>query len=293
MIRYRAAALAFKAFSANAVTRSCYRTLGNRLKDRATVDVDGYVRDASWILSRIQGDRPISHAAEIGTGWMHFYGIVLALSGIPQVDLYDVWDNRQLQRLKRAFRGFERYFDALPIKAYARESAMVKLDAISSATSFEEIYERLGLRYSLEPLSPGSYDLVCSMDVIEHVYADDLRGFVERLFRSLAPGGLSLHHIGLDDHLAHYDRHASPKEYLSIPENCWRLWYENRVQYFNRVPVHILRTLFEEAGFEPIETSVTMKASALNGLRIAPQFRDQPEESLQAVRGYFVHRKPG
>jgi SAM-dependent methyltransferase len=291
MIRYQAAALALKAFSTNSTTRAVYRTLGNRLKDHASVDIDSYVQKAAWLLMRLPSTT-ISRAAEIGTGWMHFYGIVLALSGVKEVDLYDVWDNRQLQRLKRAFCGLERNFSALGIPDYEQAAALSKLDAISRAKSFADIYTALGLSYSLASVCRRDYDLVCSMDVLEHVDADLLPGLIRHIYSSLRPGGISLHQIGLDDHLAHYDRHASTKQYLSISEDYWQRWYANRVQYFNRVPVDALRRIFLEAGFEQIECSVTIDKLALEGIEIAPQFRDQPKESLLAVRGYFVHRRP-
>ncbi|HEY3778784.1 MAG TPA: methyltransferase domain-containing protein [Rhizomicrobium sp.] len=292
MIRYQAAALALKAFSAGAPARTCYRWLGNQLRDGGTIDVDSYAAKAAWLISSVGDMRRVGVAAEIGTGWIHFYGIVLSLAGVPRVDLHDVWDNRQLLRLKRAFYGFENRLGDIGIPKSEHASAKRKLKVIAETSNFEEIYRELGLNYWVAPIKPKNYDLVCSVDVIEHVDANALPSFIRTMYDALAAGGLSLHQIGLDDHLTHYDPCASTKQYLAIPERRWRRWYQNRVQYFNRIPLERLRQMFVDARFEVIESSASIDERALDGLIVAPQFLGQSRESLLATRAYFIHRKP-
>ncbi len=284
--------MALKAFSVSASTRRLYRTLGNRFRLRGADDIAGYVRESAWIVSRAGDISRIEHAAEVGTGWMHFYGIAMALAGIPSIDLYDVWDNRQFLRAKAAFSNFDQHLSALAVCKTEQPAALRKLAAIAAAQNWSDIYESLGLSYSLGPVAHNRYDLVFSMDVVEHVYAHGIRSFIGSIYDALKPGGLSLHTIGLDDHLTHYDPSASQKQFLAFTDRQWRWLYENRVQYFNRIGYGELRSMFREAGFEEIECKAYLSEHALDGMLVAPQFRSLPKEDLLATRARFAHRKP-
>ena len=303
MIRYQAAAIALKLFSANASTRALYRRFGNAVGGRRTTDLGGsYAVRAAWLIGNLRGlgllDGGATSALELGTGWMHFYGIVLALAGLRRIDLYDQWDNRQFARLQRSFAEFETNFDALGLTQTERRTASDKLDVIRRAHSFQEFYSALGMRYvvdrhgDLDAFADDTYDIVCSLDVLEHVHIDYLETFVRALWRVTRPGGVSLHQIGLDDHLTHYDRRALTKQHAHYGDRIWNLRFANRVQYFSRVSYDHLRDLFRQAGFEEIACTTEQDAAAVDRRKLAPRFRAQTEESLLAVRAFFVHRKP-
>ncbi|MGH6876770.1 MAG: class I SAM-dependent methyltransferase [Rhizomicrobium sp.] len=303
MIRYQAAAIALKGFSANGATRALYRRLGNSLRGRQTTDLRGsYVERAAWLLENLrrQGllDGRSLRALEIGTGWMHFYGMILGVAGVRGIDLYDRWDNRQFLRLQRSFDGFECNFDALRLTEAEQRTASDVLAMIGRAGNFRELYAALGMRYVVEEqgnlasLADGTYDVVCSLDVLEHVHAAAVAGFIRSLYRVTKPGGISLHQIGLDDHLAHYDKSARKKQHAHFGDWSWYLRYANDVQYFSRVTYDDLRRMFRDAGFEEIACTSGQDPDAVDRRKVAPRFRQQSEESLFAVRGFFVHRKP-
>ena len=303
LIRYQAAAIALKLFSANRTTRTLYRHLGNSLRGRGITDLGGaYTDRAVWLFGNLRDlgllDGRSMSALEVGTGWMHFYGIVLALAGVPRVDLYDQWDNRQFARLQRSFANFDRFLGPFQLTEAERQGALAKLETIRRASSLPELYAALGMRYFVEEngdlcaLENSAYEVVCSTDVLEHVHLDALDAFVCSLYRVMKPGGVSLHQVGLDDHLTHYDRSASKKQYIQYGDRTWNFRYANSVQYFSRVTFDRLRASFRSAGFEEISCSCDQDESAVNQHRIAPRFRDQSEQSLFAVRGYLVHRKP-
>ena len=56
------------------------------------------------------------------------------------------------------------------------------------------------------------------------------------MYRSLKPGGYSIHQIGIDDHLTHFDSSQSPKKYISYSDNVWKLLFE-------KIPGPVLKAL--------------------------------------------------
>lgn len=227
------------------------------------------------------------------------FEIVAAVSGIEHVDLYDVWDNRQFNRCRNSFASFDQHFDEIGIAADRQALAAGKIARLRRASSFDDLYQGLGLRYFLDPegkLRPfetGSYDFICSMDVLEHVTYENVADYIKDLFRITKPGGYSLHQVGLDDHLTHNDKTTSAKEYLRFGELEWSLRFRNRIQYFSRVTHDELRRWFLEAGFEEVSITTEQNKEAVDRLSgVAPRFRDQSDESLYATRSLLVHRKP-
>ena len=311
MIRYQAAAIAFKLFSLNGVTRAAYRKLGNYLRNRQAAALPanylqdkGYTEKAAWLITRLRQfrllDKPSLRALEVGTGWMHYYGLTLALAADAKIDLYDVWDNRQFHRLRAAFRTLDPA--SLGLQPAEEERARQRLADVEQAQDFDSLYKALNkalnLNYHLDPggridrLPENEFDLLFSMDVLEHIHNSFIANSISSMYRVLKPGGLSLHQLGVDDHLAHYDRHASPKQYLQYDDTTWRLRFQNEVQYFNRVSLDDILRMFRKAGFELVDKATSQYPAPLETLKIAPRFADQSAESLNATRLYLVHRKP-
>jgi SAM-dependent methyltransferase len=298
MLKYQAVAVVLKALSLNAATRRSYRRLGNWRMNRAqSFDTEGYLLQSRRLVEQIRAHCSGGklRIAELGAGWTHFYGIAAALSTGASVDFYDVWDNRQFRRLGLAFRDPSRIAEGLNLSTpEAKEQAI----AVSTAGSFEDVYQALGARYVLDPggvlapLPSETYDAVFSMDVLEHVGADALADAIAGQFRILRPGGVAIHEIGVDDHLRHYDPRASKKQYLAYGDAEWRRRFENKVQYFNRVSFDRFRELFLAAGFEEVTARCDRGPEQLSGLRIDPSFHGQSQESLEAVRVFLVYRKP-
>jgi SAM-dependent methyltransferase len=300
MFRYQATALALKLFSATGQTRSAYRRMGNWRRNRSAASVHrDYLDNARWLLDVLRregflGGDPM-RALEIGTGWLHYYGTSLALSSGCEVDLYDVWDNRQFDRFAATFRDPAAIIDDLELNS---EAARRRAHMISKAEYFDDVYRALGMRYVVDPegelgqLPSGRYDVAFSVDVLEHVHSKSLARSISAMHRVLRPGGLAVHQIGVDDHLTHYDRRASLKQYLSYGPMEWKVRFANAVQYTNLASFDEFRALFAAAGFEELEASVERRPDQLEGVRIAKRFRSQTPESLEAVRLFLVYRKP-
>ena len=144
MIRYLAAAAALKMFSLNGLTRSGYRRLGNVLgqKKRRQQSIDAYVKRGDLLVDLVRKYDVLKDGGtlvELGTGWIHWFGLYLALhvEGNVSLELFDVWDNRQLDALKTAFaRLASRWEHDATVNATQRE----RLATIQTVKSFNELY---------------------------------------------------------------------------------------------------------------------------------------------------------
>ena len=96
------------------------------------------------------------------------------------------------------------------------------------------------------PYADGTFDVVWSSDVLEHVREPD--GTVGECFRVLRPGGLFLAAIDLRDHYF-LDDEERWLHCLSYPEWLWLAICSNRSSFVNRLRASEWRSLIERRGF--------------------------------------------
>ena len=263
MIKYVAVAAALKAFSVCPQSKALYRAIGNTVGSRRRTRrglPKSRIRRARRLLDLLEKHNAIHDSArllEVGTGWIHWESVFLRLFYDVDVTLYDVWDNRQLEPLKRYFAELDRLIDeevAIDPRRHQRVHGLLR--SISSVDSFSDLYSVLGFDYvvdtsgTLDCLPDESFDVVFSCNVLEHVAAAILPGFVQSFSRLLPPGGYSVHSIDMGDHLSYYDRRVSAKNYLTYSDSVWKRLFENEVQYFNRVQRSGWLSLFRNAEFQ-------------------------------------------
>ncbi len=299
MIRYTLAALALKTFSLNDTSRRLYRYLGNTYgarRRRSASDLDTRIAQGELLLelaNKYAAFHDGARALELGTGWLHWYSLYASLFYRMRFVGLDVWDNRQLDALLETARKLR---TALASKQGNASSALARLDRLIEARSFEELYERMGFEYVLEPdgsldgFADRSFDCIFSMHVLEHVPRGSVDALLANIYRTLSPGACTIHQIGIDDHLAHYDKKASSKQYLKYSDRTWRLLFDNDIQYMNRLQASEWAQRFEAAGFLPVERHA--KGRTVEGLRVHPQFRHLPAEDYGCTILTIVYRKP-
>ncbi len=236
---------------------------------------------------------------EVGTGWMHSESIFLRFLYDVKTVLFDVWDNRQLAGLKRYCSEIGCWIgDGLQLKAPQKERVHKVVRIVSAASCFEEIYEALGFRYvidrtgTLSQLQDGMFDFVYSVAVLEHVDRDVICDLSKDFYRVLKPGGMCLHIIDLEDHLMRFSRarNMCQKHYLSYSEKIWRLFFENKVQYFNRIQCFEWLEIMEKTGLELVE-KFTNKCNVDN-IVIAKDYRHLDAHDLECKTLIVLHRKP-
>jgi SAM-dependent methyltransferase len=297
MIRYAMAALALKTFSVNGVTKRIYRRLGNRFgaRWRQHASLDAYVQRGNLLVEMYRKHAPLQAADEIlelGTGWMHWYAVYLRLFFDVRVTTLDVWDNRQFTAFKACLSRLQARMD----RQAAPPAASAILGRVLASESFEEAYGVLGFDHVIVPdgslarFRDSSFCSVFSMHVLEHVRRDAVPSLLRHMYRTLKPGKITVHQIGIDDHLSHYDLRASHKQYISYPDWLWSALFENEVQYFNRLQMSDWIEAFRQAGFVLLDT--VAETTSLEGLRISPSFSHYTREDLACTIATLVLRRP-
>jgi SAM-dependent methyltransferase len=304
LVRYLLAASVLKAFSLTSVSRRIYRTLGNRLGQQRHAEVSATdIERGIWMRQTLAEIQPPlnerSAILEIGTGWTHFYAIYLRLFFSSRFTLFDVQDNRQLTALRGRFAHLARLLPGFsPGKTEQWQAAQELAEKVSCVPSFDELYQLLGMDYIIEldgrldRFRADSFDVVLSADVLEHVDRRFLDQTIRSIYRVLKPGGMSVHQIGIDDHLSHYAPNMSPKRYLRYSDRTWKFFFENRVQYFNRVQVPEFEDLFHASGLELVRSQVEKSPDTLMSLVCHAQYGKYDSEALRVTRYFIVHRKP-
>jgi cyclopropane fatty-acyl-phospholipid synthase-like methyltransferase len=292
VIKYGLAAAALKAASINDTTAKLYRQIGNALggKKRENTDLGIYLDRANLLLDlyrKYDRPQPGDRFLELGTGWMHFYAVFLRLFIDARMVTLDMWDNRQIGAFRACFARLR--------SMLTDPQAISTIDRVLQAQSFDELYRILDMQHvivpdgSLDQFPDGSLASVFSMHVLEHVPREVAPQLVRSIHRVLKPGRLTVHQIGIDDHLAHYDTTVNEKQYITYSEKTWSRWFANRVQGINRLQMSDWLRAFEQAGFELVE-KITL-STQLDGLRIAPQWAQYSREDLAVTNLTVVMRK--
>jgi len=302
MIKYHLTALALKSFSCCGPARGLYRGLGNWLgaRKRATGRVPDYYfervqRNVEMCL-KYGPIRPDDLVLELGTGWVHWEALTLRLFFDFHAVLYDVWDNRQLSALKNFVLQLE---ERLGQKGFLEGSdsdrARWLIRKIEAVSTLDDLYRLLGFRYILdncgllESLPRNTFRVVISAGVMEHIPSATASQFVSNMASLLVEGGLGIHSINIADHLYNYDPLASPKQYLTYSERQWKAWYQNDVQYINRIQRSDWLRLFAQAGFSLVEESGHY--ADLTGLRIHPRYQNLSQKDIECTHLVLVVRK--
>lgn len=301
MIKYCLSAMALKAFSSSYLAKRSYRALGNTLggKKRAVGQMPTHYLSRINRMLRIakaygvpkNGDRLL----ELGTGWLHWEAITTCLFFDVHGILFDVWDNRQMDGIKNYLIQLDNSLDKLDADNTQRARARKLILQILETNDFQSLYKLLGFEYVLDHrgtlnlFEKESFELVVSAGVLEHIYYKDASDFVFGIASLLKPGGYSVDSIIIRDHLFQYDSTVSPKHYLQYNNRIWKLFFENDVQYINRIQRSDWLRFYRKAGLVKVEEEV--ETVDLSGLKVASDFQKFDNNDLRCGVLKIVHRK--
>ena len=148
----------------------------------------------------------------------------------------------------------------------------------------------LGVAQLIDHRGDARLHRALSAGVLEHVDKDAVPAFVSEMYRILRPGGTALQSIDISDHLAHYDSSVSKKRYLSYSDRSWRLLFENKVQYINRIQRKEWMDLFRRAGFDVMEED--SRYVDIDNVEISSKYSRMSQADLGCTTLRVTFRKP-
>ncbi|GAU83459.1 hypothetical protein BIWAKO_03385 [Bosea sp. BIWAKO-01] len=196
-----------------------HRARGDKRVDRIAPGLATLIRDA---CGSVEGHSCL----EFGSGHLLSEALVFWLAGAARVVALDYYPLLRLRFARRAFVYADR--DALlralaPVApAVAVAERIARLDQLGNWTP--EALSELGIDYvapadfSRETEFAGSFDLVHSTSVLEHLPLAHSTAIVANVQAALCPGGVALHAIHLEDHL---DFRRNPLAFLAA-DTDWR-----------------------------------------------------------------------
>lgn len=134
-------------------------------------------------------------------------------------------------------------------------------------------------------LPAGSFDLITSTSVLEHVPAEDIPAILAECRRLLSPQGECSFCVDYTDHWAHFDGRISRLNFLRYDARTWAL-YNPPLQYQNRLRHSDYIGLFENAGFRI--TDIEIEDVDAPTFPVARDFASYGERDLRAALGWFT-----
>jgi SAM-dependent methyltransferase len=152
----------------------------------------------------------------------------------------------------------------------------------------------------MAPLNPAktglrgsSVDFIHSTDTLEHIPQQHILPILRECFRLLKPGGVISCMIDVQDHYAYFDKNLSPFNFYKYSPLAWKVFFNNRLQYQNRLRPDDYAALFKHAGFDVIniETEVAANRAKAKDVKIHPHFKYYSLPQLNITRCLVVAKK--
>jgi ubiquinone/menaquinone biosynthesis C-methylase UbiE len=160
----------------------------------------------------------------------------------------------------------------------------------------------LGVHYhapgdaSRSEVRDGALDFYFSVAVLEHVSVPAIKAMLREAHRTLRPGGLTYHVIGMFDHYTSVDPTITRVNFLKFNDFTWRILGQNKISFHNRLRESEFISLFEEAGFEVVDRRSEVcepSLKALETMRLSPKYRNFDKRDLATYGAIITAKKIG
>lgn len=236
-------------------------------------------------------------ALEIGTGWVPIAPLALRAAGASDVVTVDVQPLLRLEEVHATLLEVARALETGTLRSVNPKLADELRRALSEDhRSPEELLAACGVRALVGDIersgvTHSSIDVSVSNNTFEHVPGPDLLRIVRALARLQADGGASVHFIDLKDHYAGFDGQISVYNFLRYSERRWR-WYNNGLQYQNRLRASDYRALFADAGVDVFAELTEGDLDGLATVSRAAEFAGYSKEDAAVHSMWVGLRRP-
>jgi hypothetical protein len=257
------------------------------------------IRTTSRCGLQLQGARTL----EVGTGWIPTLPVGMHLLG-AQIHTYDHVRHLRAANLARLVDLYPKHLPSLAEAAHC-ETALLEeklrdlrrrqCDSVDGWLCPFEIHYHAPGDASQSRLPDGSLDLYLSIAVFEHVSVQAIKAMLREAFRTLRPGGLTYHVIGLFDHYTITDPSITRVNFLKYSDFTWRIIGQNKIQFHNRLRESEFVSLFQQAGFEIVDRQSAIddrSLKALETMRLSQRFRNFDKKDLATFGTILCARKP-
>jgi hypothetical protein len=192
---------------------------------------------------------------DVGTGWFHHDAFLLYLVGDYTIYLFDIMYKARLNWIKNYLEYLVSHQDLISNELkIPKETIKDKLDPLLSLKSIEEIYEKCHFIPAItkktdKPFLPEcSVDLMLSNCVLNHIPPSILGPELQALRKMLKKDGYMYHLLGHVDHWYFHDKSANMFNYYRYSDDYYRLFFENGIEYQNRMVKQEWLSFFSQSG---------------------------------------------
>ena len=245
------------------------------------------------------GQVPLAEAKvlELGTGWYPIVPVYFYLQGCHSFDSIDIYQWLKAENYTATIAKFKAWRETGMLDAYVTSIDegrwAVLMDILEGQLSVDEINQRINFRPVLGDAASStalasSYDLICSNNVLEHIYPVHLEPILARFHQMVAKGGIMSHFIDLSDHFAHSDESISIYNFLRFSQRQWQ-WIDNDIQPQNRLRWSEYIDMFRRLGIpNTIEDVRSGLSEVFTRSEVHDMYRDFTDEDLMISHGQIV-----
>lgn len=273
---------------------------------RSTGGIEQHAEEAARHIATLRAHGSVTPAEarmyEFGAGWDLIGPLTLWALGAERQTVIDLRRNMHPELIAHTIATLPDHLDGAAVVA---GTAVRQMGPLQPQDAAEDPAALLAAEFGIEYLAPcdaratglpaGSFDLVSSTFVLEHVPAEDIAPILRESLRLLAPGGIVSCAIDMQDHYADFDPSVSVYNYLRFSDRAWRA-VNSSLHFQNRLRLSDHLALFERAGLEIVEVEsapvTTADREALARVPLAPRFRGYDPEDLAVRTALVVAKAP-
>lgn len=252
-------------------------------------------------FTRLNGRLPQA-VLELGTGWRPVVPIGLWLCGVDNLTSIDIQDLRRPEQILLTIQQFvskdsDTLREKIPLLRDDRMASLRERAAVMTEGTSLQFLTDIGVKFIVgdaraTSFAASSFDHIVSNTTFEHIPGPILSDILKEFRRIITPDGLMTHFIDMSDHYSHFDKSITPYNFLRYSSGQWR-WFNNELQYQNRLRMSQYMALHREAGITVVEERTNGDATQLDTVPLASEFRGFSREDLAVSSGWIVARPAG